>query len=84
MHLRLQKCEKLLQTYRKLEDLWLRNTSCSFAEFAVAELSLNLRCPALDSSLQLFSVLMQLNILYKLHTSTSLNSAFPNMLINRI
>ena len=43
MHLRLRKCEKSLQTYRKLADLWLRNTSCSFAEFAVAELSVNLR-----------------------------------------
>ena len=48
MHLRLRKCEKSPQTYRKLADLRLRNTSCSFAEFAVAELSLNLRCPALD------------------------------------
>ena len=47
MHLRLRKYEKLPQTYRKLADLRLRNTSCSFAEFAVAELSLNLRCPAL-------------------------------------
>ena len=47
MHLRLRKCEKSPQTYRKLADLRLRNTSCSFAEFAVAELSLNLRCPAL-------------------------------------
>ena len=56
MHLRLRKCEKSPQTYRKLADLRLRNTSCSFAEpagaeFAVAELSLNLRCPALPSSL---------------------------------
>ena len=48
MHLWLRKCEKLPQTYRKLADLGLRNTSCSFAEFAVAELSVNLRCPALD------------------------------------
>ena len=47
MHLRLRKCKKSPQTYRKLADLRLRNTSCSFAEFAVAELSLNLRCPAL-------------------------------------
>ena len=47
MHLRLRKCEKSPQTYRKLADLRLRNTSCSFAEFAVAELSVNLRCPAL-------------------------------------
>ena len=38
----------LSQTYRKLADLRLRNTSCSFAEFAVANLSLNLRCPALQ------------------------------------
>ena len=45
MHLRLRKCEKLPQTYHKLADLRLRNTSCSFA---VAELSLNLRCPGLD------------------------------------
>ena len=48
MHLQLRKCEKLPQTYRKLADLRLRNTSCSFAEFAVAELSLNLRCPGLE------------------------------------
>ena len=47
MHLRLRKCEKLPQTYRKLADLRLQNTSCSFVEFAVAELSVNLRCPAL-------------------------------------
>ena len=47
MHLRLRKCKKSQKTYRKLADLRLRNTSCSFAEFAVAELSLNLRCPAL-------------------------------------
>ena len=47
MHLRLRKCEKLPLTCRKLADLRLRNASCSFAEFAVAELSLNLRCPAL-------------------------------------
>ena len=50
MHLRLRKCKKSPQTYRKLADLRLRNTSCSFAEFAVAELSLNLRCPALTLS----------------------------------
>ena len=37
------------KSYRKLADLRLRNTSCSFSEFAVAELSLNLRCPALSS-----------------------------------
>ena len=48
MHLRLRKCKKSPQTYRKLADLRLRNTSCSFAEFAVAELSVNLRCPALS------------------------------------
>ena len=48
VHLRLRKYEKLPQTYRKLADMRLRNTSCSFAEFAVAELSLNLRCPALQ------------------------------------
>ena len=35
------------KSHRKLADLRLRNTSCSFAEFAVAELSVNLRCPAL-------------------------------------
>ena len=58
MHLRLRKCEKSPQTYRKLADLRLRNTSCSFAEFAVAELSLNLRCPALglvDTDLQVMT-----------------------------
>ena len=42
VHLWLRKCEKLPQTYRKLADLRLRNTSYSFAE-----LSVNLRCPAL-------------------------------------
>ena len=41
----------LQQTYRKLADLRLGNASCSFAEFAIAELSVNLRCPALPSSL---------------------------------
>ena len=36
------------KSHRKpIANLRLRNTSCSFAEFAVAELSLNLRCPAL-------------------------------------
>ena len=44
MRLRLRKCEKLPQTYRKLADLRLRKTSCSFAEFAVAEVNVNLRC----------------------------------------
>ena len=47
MHLRLRKCEKLPQICRKLADLRLRNTSCTFAEFVVAVLSVNLRCPAL-------------------------------------
>ena len=51
MHLRLRKCEKLPQIYPKLADLRLRNTSCSFAKLAVAELSVNLRCPALVMSL---------------------------------
>ena len=46
MHLRLRKYEKLPQTYCKLADL--PNTSSSFAEFVVAELSLNLWCPALN------------------------------------
>ena len=41
-HLWLRKCEKLPQTYRKLTDLRLRNTSCNFAE-----LSVHLRCPTL-------------------------------------
>ena len=36
------------KSYRKpIANLRLRNTSCSFAVFAVAELSVNLRCPAL-------------------------------------
>ena len=47
MHLRLWKCEKLPQNYRKLTDSRLPSISCSFTEFAVAELSLNLQCPAL-------------------------------------
>ena len=50
VHLRLRKCEKLPQTYRKLADLRLWNTSFCLAEFAVAELSVNLRCPALEIS----------------------------------
>ena len=58
MYLQLRKCEKLSQTYRKIADLRLRNTSCSFAEFAVAKLSVNLRCPALiDSVLSCHSLL---------------------------
>ena len=32
-------------------------------------------------NLQLFSMLMQLNILYKLHITINLNSAFPNTLV---
>ena len=36
-HLRLRKCKKLPQTYRKLADLWLHTTHYYFAEFAVAE-----------------------------------------------
>ena len=35
-------------------------------------------------SLQLFSMLVKLNILYKLHITIHLNSAFPNSLINPI
>ena len=30
-HLRLRKCKKLLQTYRKLADLRMRTTHCYFA-----------------------------------------------------
>ena len=66
MHLRLQKCEKSPQTYRKLADLRLRNTSCSFSEFAVAELSVNLRCPALTI---LNAVFDQLNLLLRQNIS---------------
>ena len=40
MHLGLRKCEKLPQTCEFAEHLW---------SFAVAELSLNLRCPALKN-----------------------------------
>ena len=36
-HLRLRKCKKLKQTYRKLADLRLRTTHYYFAEFGVAE-----------------------------------------------
>ena len=36
-HLRLRKCKKLPQTYRKLADLRLQTTHCYFAEFAMAE-----------------------------------------------
>ena len=36
-HLRVRKCKKVPQTYRKLADLRLRTTHCYFAEFAVAE-----------------------------------------------
>ena len=62
MHLRLRKWEKLPQTYRKLADLQLRNTSCSFAEFVVAELSVNLRCPGLHVCDQPFCCLAVLEI----------------------
>ena len=44
MHFAIAKVEKLSQMYRKLAELRLRTTSCSFA---VADLSVNLRCPAL-------------------------------------
>ena len=38
------------KNYRKpIANLRLRYTSCSFTKFAVAELSVNLRCPALQS-----------------------------------
>ena len=47
VHLRLRKREKLLHIYRKFADFRLRNPSCSFVKLAVAELSVNLRCPAL-------------------------------------
>ena len=39
------------KNYRKLADLRLRTTYCYFAEFAVAEQNLNLRCSALLNSL---------------------------------
>ena len=42
---------KSAKSYCKLADLRLWNTSCTFAEFAVAELSLNLQCPALDETM---------------------------------
>ena len=42
------------KSYRKLADLQLGNTSFSFVEFAVAELSVNLRCPALGLGLCLW------------------------------
>ena len=36
------------KSYRKpIANLRLRKTSCSFGEFVVAKLSVNLRCPAL-------------------------------------
>ena len=47
MHFAVAEVEKLSQMYRKLAEWRLRNTSCSFAVFAVADLSLNLQCPAL-------------------------------------
>ena len=53
MHLRLRKCEKLPQSYCKLADLRLRNTSCSFAE-----LNVNLRCPALVITVYLLKCLI--------------------------
>ena len=44
MHFAVAEVEKLSQMYRKLAELRLRTTSCSFA---VADLRVNLRCPAL-------------------------------------
>ena len=42
-------------------DLRLRNTPCSFAEFAVAELSVNLRCPALKVKVTKLHLIYQYN-----------------------
>ena len=50
MHFAVAEVEKLSQMYRKLAELRLRTISCSFAMFAVADLSVNLRCPALALS----------------------------------
>ena len=46
MHFPVAEVEKLSQMYRKLAELRLRITSCNFALFAVADVSVNLRCPA--------------------------------------
>ena len=51
MHFAVAEVKKLSQMHRKLAELRLRTTSCSFAEIAVADLSVNLRCPALPLSL---------------------------------
>ena len=48
MHFAVAEVEKLSQMYRKLAELRLWSTSCSFA---VADLIVNLRCPALLTSL---------------------------------
>ena len=45
VHFAVAEVEKLSQMYRKLAEL--RTTFSSFAVFAVADLSVNLRCPAL-------------------------------------
>ena len=51
MHFAVAEVKKLSQMYRKLAELRLPITSCSFAVFAVADLSVNLRCPALYGSI---------------------------------
>ena len=48
MHFAVAEVKKLSQMYHKLAEFRLRITSCSFAVFAVADLSVNLRCPALE------------------------------------
>ena len=50
MHFAVAEVEKLSQMYRKLAELRLRTTFCSYAVFAVADSSLNLRCPALHNT----------------------------------
>ena len=66
MHLRLRKCEKSPQTYRKLA------VAEHLLQFAVAELSVNLRCPVLEitccfmssakSLIHLCTVLLERNV----------------------
>ena len=57
------------KSYRKpIANLWLQNTSRSFAEFQLSELSLNLRCPSLGIScaklLKYFLFKLLFNIIY--------------------
>ena len=56
----------------------------SFSRCHLTDIFFAIFAGAKELSLQLFSVLMQLNILYKLHITINSNLPFPNMLFDRI